>query len=64
MLFQRSFQFSPRKGQNEPNSVNIDKITTALHVHYLNLIVNEPNTVQIAQMQIRAHYMALVAQTP
>ena len=34
-----------------PKSVNIDKISTALHVYYLNLIIHEPNTVQIAQMQ-------------
>ena len=36
---------------NEPKSVNIDKISTALHVYYLNLIVNYLNTVQIAQIQ-------------
>ena len=37
---------------DEPKSVNIDKISTALHVHYLNLIqVNYLNTVQIAQIQ-------------
>ena len=36
---------------DEPKSVNIDKISTALHVYYLNLIVNYLNTVQIAQIQ-------------
>ena len=36
---------------DEPKSVNIDKISTALHVYYLNLIVNHLNTVQIAQIQ-------------
>ena len=36
---------------DEPKSVNIDKISTALHVYYLNLIVNYLNTVQIAQTQ-------------
>ena len=34
-----------------PKSVNLDKISTALHVYYLNLIVNYLNTVQIAQIQ-------------
>ena len=29
---------------DEPKSVNIDKISTALHVYYLNLIVNYLNT--------------------
>ena len=36
---------------DEPKSVNIYKISTALHVYYLNLIVNYLNTVQIAQIQ-------------
>ena len=36
---------------DEPKLVNIDKISTALHVYYLNLIVNYLNTVQIAQIQ-------------
>ena len=36
---------------DEPKSVNIDTISTALHVYYLNLIVNYLNTVQIAQIQ-------------
>ena len=36
---------------DEPKSVNIDKISTALHVYSLNLIVNYLNTVQIAQIQ-------------
>ena len=36
---------------DQPKSVNIDKISTALHVYYLNLIVNYLNTVQIAQIQ-------------
>ena len=36
---------------DEPKSVNIDKISTALHVYYLNLIVNYLHTVQIAQIQ-------------
>ena len=36
---------------DEPKSVNIDKIFTALHVYYLNLIVNYLNTVHIAQIQ-------------
>ena len=36
---------------DEPKSVNINKISTALHVYYLNLIVNYLNTVQIAQIQ-------------
>ena len=43
---------------DEPKSVNIDKISTALHIYYLNLIVNYLNTVQIAQIQaynIRMH---------
>ena len=35
---------------DEPKSVNIDKISTALHVYYLNLI-NYLNAVQIAQTQ-------------
>ena len=32
---------------DEPKLVNIDKISTALHVYYLNLIVNYLNTVVI-----------------
>ena len=36
---------------DEPKSVNIHKISTALHAYYLNLIVNYLNTVQIAQIQ-------------
>ena len=36
---------------DEPKWVNIDKISTALHVYYVNLIVNYRNTVQIAQIQ-------------
>ena len=36
---------------DEPKSVNIDKISTALHVYNLNLIVNYLSTVQIAQIQ-------------
>ena len=36
---------------DEPKSVNIDKISTARHVYYLNVIVNYLNTVQIAQIQ-------------
>ena len=36
---------------DEPKLVHIDKISTALHVYYLNLIVNYLNTVQIAQIQ-------------
>ena len=36
---------------DEPKLVNIDKISTALHVYYLNLIVNYLNTVQIDQIQ-------------
>ena len=36
---------------DEPKSVNIHKISTALHVYYLNLIVNYLNTVQVAQVQ-------------
>ena len=36
---------------DEPKSVNIDKISTALHVYYLNLNVNSLNAVQIAQIQ-------------
>ena len=36
---------------DEPELVNIDKIPTALHVYYLNLIVNYLNKVQIAQIQ-------------
>ena len=36
---------------DEPKSVNIDKIYTALHIYYLNLNVNYLNTVQIAQIQ-------------
>ena len=36
---------------DEPKSVNIDTISSALHVYYLNLIVNCLNTVQIAQIQ-------------
>ena len=36
---------------DKPKSVNIDKISTALHVYYLNLIVDYLNTVQIAQIQ-------------
>ena len=35
---------------DKPKSVNIDKISTALHVYYLNLIVDYLNTVQIAQI--------------
>ena len=35
---------------DEPKSVNIDKISTALHVYYLNLIVNYLNAMQIAQI--------------
>ena len=35
---------------DEPNWVNMDKISAALHVHYLNLNVNQLNTVQIAQI--------------
>ena len=36
---------------DEPKSVNIDKMSTTLHVYYLNFIVNYLNTVQIAQIQ-------------
>ena len=36
---------------DEPKLVNIDKISTARHVYYLNVIVNYLNTVQIAQIQ-------------
>ena len=36
---------------DEPKLVNIDKISTALHVYYLNVIVNYLNTVEIAQIQ-------------
>ena len=36
---------------DEPKSVNIDKISTALHVYYLNFIVNYLNTEQIPQIQ-------------
>ena len=36
---------------DEHKSVNIDKISTALRVYYLNLNVNQLNTVQIAQIQ-------------
>ena len=36
---------------DEPKSVDIDKISTSLHVYYLNLNVNQLNTVQIAQIQ-------------
>ena len=36
---------------DESKSVNIDKISTVLHVYYLNLIVNYLNTAQIAQIQ-------------
>ena len=36
---------------DEPKSVNTDKISTAVHAYYLNLIVNCLNTVQIAQIQ-------------
>ena len=36
---------------DEPKSVNIDKIFTALHVYYLNLNVNYLNTEQIVQIQ-------------
>ena len=35
---------------DEPKSVHIDKISTALHIYYLNLI-NYLKTVQIAQIQ-------------
>ena len=48
--------FFARKGQNEPKSVNVDKISTLVHVHYINLTVNETNTVQIAQIRLRMHY--------
>ena len=36
---------------DEPKLVNIDKISTAVHVYYLNVIVNYLNTMQIAQIQ-------------
>ena len=36
---------------DEPKSVNIDKMSTVLHVYCLNLTVNYLNTVQIAQIQ-------------
>ena len=37
---------------DELKTVNIiDKISIALHVYYVNLIVNYRNTVQIAQIQ-------------
>ena len=52
--YANSFFFA-RKGQNEPKPVNIYKISTVLRVHYLNLTVNETNTVQIAQTRLQMH---------
>ena len=48
---------------DEPKSVNIDKISTALHVYYLNLNVNYLKTLQIAQIQAYSSN-ALLVQTP
>ena len=45
--------FSLRKGEEEPKSVNLDKISTALHVYRLNFIAKSPNTVKSAQKQLR-----------
>ena len=47
--------FSLRKGEDEPKSVNLDKISTALHVYRLNFIAKSPNTVKSAQKQLRMH---------
>ena len=34
---------------DKPKLVNVDKITTAQHVYYLNLNVNQLNTVEMSQ---------------
>ena len=44
--------------------VNIDNIFTALHVYYLSLIVNEPNTVQSAQNSFECTIALLVNPIP
>ena len=47
--------FSLRKDEDEPKSVNLDKISTALHVYRLHFIAKSPNTVKSAQKQLRMH---------